>query len=196
MSLAEVLESVIVDNNAVMRLHHDYFLPVNLLLAEDKLLKILNFVGLYLQTQKHVHWLIPVSLSLTSLVMGFTTTGRLSVDGFICGFFCWPFYRAVQLLCDQLPLSMRRRVYCWGDWVEHLKPSNDLQSKVVMGGMCALVAAGAKAHSESFLECDSLDDPQILPNPVKISALVGGEDKANARLQPLLDFESNDKYEI
>ncbi|XP_059077591.1 uncharacterized protein LOC131855806 isoform X3 [Cryptomeria japonica] len=152
MKFEEVLNSVILDNRAVIRLDHDYFLPVNLLLSEDKLMTILNFVGLFLKTQKHIHWLIPASLTFASVSMGFSTKVRLWIDGFINAILC----RSVQLLCDPLPLAMRRRAYCWGNWVENLKPGNDLQSKIVSGKVCLLVAAGAKADSEFFADCESL----------------------------------------
>ncbi|GLJ08819.1 hypothetical protein SUGI_0096620 [Cryptomeria japonica] len=148
MEFEEVLDSVILDNRAVIRLDHDYFLPVNLLKSEDELLKILNFVGLFLQTQQHIHWLIPASLSLISAVMGFSTALRLSIDGFINTVLC----KGVQMVCDRLPLLMRRRVYFWGNWVQNLKPSNDLQSKIVRGDICALIAGGAKAHARALAD--------------------------------------------
>ncbi|XP_059077599.1 uncharacterized protein LOC131876390 [Cryptomeria japonica] len=169
MKFEEVLISVILDNRSIIRLDHDYFLPVNLLLSEDKLMTILNFVGLFLKTQKHIHWLIPALLTFTVVVMGFSTKVRLYIDGFINTFLC----RSVQLLCDPLPLAMRRRAYCWGNWVENLKPSNDLQSKIVSGKICVLLVAGAKADSESLAHCESLAGRD------RIRVLVGGDAKAH-----------------
>ncbi|GLJ08812.1 hypothetical protein SUGI_0096490 [Cryptomeria japonica] len=158
MEFEEVLDSVILHNRSVIRLDQDYFLPVNLLRSEDKLLKILNLLGLFLQTQKHVHWLIPALLSFTAAVMGFSTTIRLSIDGLINTVLC----KTIQRACDRLPLPMRRRVYFWGNWVENLKPSNDLQSKIVRGDICALVAGGAKADFESLAACESLGNIRAL----------------------------------
>ncbi|GLJ08798.1 hypothetical protein SUGI_0096270 [Cryptomeria japonica] len=148
MEFEEVLDSVILDNRAVVRLDHDYFLPVNLLLTEDKLQRTLNFVGLFLNTQKQIHWLIPACLSFTAVVMGFSTTLRLSIVGWIGKVFC----RGLQFLCELLPLAMRRSAYSWGSWVERFKPSNDLQSKIVRGNVSVLIAGGAKFESESKIE--------------------------------------------
>ncbi|GLJ08817.1 hypothetical protein SUGI_0096590 [Cryptomeria japonica] len=156
MQFEEVLDSVILNNRSVIRLDQDYFLPVNLLKAEDKLLKILNLLGLFLQTQKHVHWLIPALLSFTSAVMGFSTTIRLSIDSLINRVLCG----TVHMVCDRLPLPIRRRVYFWGNWVENLKPCNDLQSKIVKDNICTLVAGGAKAHFGSLDDCESLAHPR------------------------------------
>ncbi|GLJ08813.1 hypothetical protein SUGI_0096500 [Cryptomeria japonica] len=148
MEFEEVLDSVILENRAVVRLDHDYFLPVNLLLTEDKLQRTLNFVGVFLQTQKQINWLIPACLSFTAVVMGFSTTLRLSIIDCIGKIFC----RGVQFLCDLLPLAMRRSAYSWGSWVERFKPSNDFQSKIVKGNVYLLVAGGAKFHSISPIE--------------------------------------------
>ncbi|GLJ08818.1 hypothetical protein SUGI_0096600 [Cryptomeria japonica] len=151
MEFEEVLDSVILDNRAVIRLDQDYFLPVNLLKSEDKVLKILNLVGLFLQTQKDVHWLIPASLSFTSAFMGFSTTLRLSVGSVINKVLCG----TIQFLCDLLPLRWRRRVYFIGNWVDNLRPSNDLQLKIVEREICPLIAGGAKAHFQSSAHpCD------------------------------------------
>ncbi|GLJ08828.1 hypothetical protein SUGI_0096750 [Cryptomeria japonica] len=143
MSLEEVLDSVILDGHRVTRLDQDYFLPVNLSLSEEKLLKVFNLVGLFLHSQKHIHWLIPVSLTLTAAVLGVSTTLRVWVYGFIHILFC----KAVHLLCERFPFSVRRQVYSLGNWVDKLKPSNDLQSKIVRGNICVLIAGGAKPQT-------------------------------------------------
>ncbi|GLJ08807.1 hypothetical protein SUGI_0096370 [Cryptomeria japonica] len=145
MELEQVLDSVILDNRAVVRLDHDYFLPVNLLKSEDRVLKTLNLVALSLRSQNHIHWLIPVLLTLTAAVMGFSTTLSLYVGRLINKLFCG----AIQFLCERLPLRWRRRVYFLGNWVENLKPSNDLELKVMKQSMCPLIAGGAKAHFQS-----------------------------------------------
>ncbi|GLJ08809.1 hypothetical protein SUGI_0096390 [Cryptomeria japonica] len=148
MEFEGVLDSVILDNRAVVRLDHDYFLPINLLLAEDKLQRTLNFVGLFLNTQKQIHWLIPACLSFTAVVMGFSTTLRLSIIDCISKIFC----RGVQFLCDLLPLAMRRSAYSWGSWVDRLKPSNDFRSKIVKGDADVFLAGGAKFDSKSQIQ--------------------------------------------
>ncbi|GLJ08803.1 hypothetical protein SUGI_0096320 [Cryptomeria japonica] len=147
MEFEEVLDSVILDNRAIVRLDHDYFLPVNLLLAEDKLQKTLNFVALFLKTQKNIYWLIPALLTFTAAVMGFSTTLRLSIVDCIGKFCC----RGIRWVCDLLPLPIRRRVYYWGSWVERLKPGNDFQSKIVRGDISVLIAGGAKFYSQSLV---------------------------------------------
>ncbi|KAH9313446.1 hypothetical protein KI387_044080 [Taxus chinensis] len=145
MSVDEVLDSVILDQHTVSRLDHEYFLPKDITSSEDKILKVLNVVGLFLQShshnQKHIHWIVPALLSLTSLVMGFSTQLMCFVYGKIRMLCCTP----IQLLCDHLDdFSWRRQVYSLGNWIENLKPSNDLQSKIVWGDVRALVAGGAK----------------------------------------------------
>ncbi|GLJ08789.1 hypothetical protein SUGI_0096060 [Cryptomeria japonica] len=144
MEFEEVLDSVILDNRKVIRLDHDYFLPVNLL-SEFKLLMTLNFVDLFLDTQKHIHWLIPALLTFTAVVMGFSTTLRLSVGGFIGKVLS----RGIQWVCDLLPLPMRRRVYYWRSWVDLLRPSNDLQSKIVRGNISVLITGETDSSSHS-----------------------------------------------
>ncbi|XP_059077552.1 uncharacterized protein LOC131876371 [Cryptomeria japonica] len=148
MEFEEVLDSVILDNRSVIRLDHDYFLPVNLMLIEFKLTVTLNFVALFLRTQKHIHWFIPALMTFTAAVMGFGTTLRLSIDDYIATILC----RALQWVCDLLPLIMRRRVYYWGSWVQHFRPSNDLQSKIVRGDISVLIAGGAKFDSKSKIQ--------------------------------------------
>ncbi|XP_059077543.1 uncharacterized protein LOC131036288 isoform X2 [Cryptomeria japonica] len=154
MQFDEVLDSVILDNRSVIRLDHDYFLPVNLLLVEIKLTATLNFVAMFLKTQKHIHWLIPALMTFTAAVMGFSTTLRLSIDDYIATILC----RALQWVCDLLPSMMRRRVYSWGSWVQHFRPSNDLQSKIVRGDISVLVAGGAKFHSKPTIELINFPD--------------------------------------
>ncbi|GLJ08795.1 hypothetical protein SUGI_0096230 [Cryptomeria japonica] len=106
----------------------------------------LNFVGLFLKTQRHIHWLIPACLTFTAVVMGFSTTLRLSIVGYMGKILS----RALQWVFELLPLTMRRRVYYWGNWVDLLKPINDLQSKIVRGNISVLVAGGAKFYSPSL----------------------------------------------
>jgi hypothetical protein len=77
-TLNEVLDAVIRHNHVIVRLNNEWFLPVNVNLSEEKLLKILNLFALILQTKK-VHWLIPTSLSSISASMEFSTRVRVWV---------------------------------------------------------------------------------------------------------------------
>lgn len=79
----EVFDSMILDNHSVISLDHDYFLPVNFFLSEFKLRMTPNIVGLLLKTQNPIHRFIPTLLTFIATVMGFSTTLRLYVGGFI-----------------------------------------------------------------------------------------------------------------
>ncbi|KAH9313241.1 hypothetical protein KI387_028276 [Taxus chinensis] len=142
--LEEVLDSVILDNHTVSRLDHEYFLPIDLISSDEKILKVLNLLGLYLQKDKHIHWLIPALLSLTAAVLGLCSTLRRCVYSGINTIS----RGAVHLLCDHLDdFSWRRQAYSLGNWIDNLKPSNDLQSKVVRGDIRALIAGGARVDN-------------------------------------------------
>jgi hypothetical protein len=145
MTLEEVLDGLILYNqHASVRLNDDWLLPVNLSVSEEKLLKIINLLGLFLQTRK-VHWLIPTLLSFMSAVMEFSTTLRVWLYSNINVLFC----NIMHLVCHPLPRSWRRQIYCLGKWVENLKPSNDIELKIKRGGnFCATIAGGAKVDKE------------------------------------------------
>ncbi|KAH9313492.1 hypothetical protein KI387_022119, partial [Taxus chinensis] len=78
MDLFEAFDCVILKNQEIINITDGVLLPVNLSVSEEKLLKALNLVGLFLQT-KSLHCLIPTLLSLTSVVVKFTTTLRVRV---------------------------------------------------------------------------------------------------------------------
>ncbi|KAH9299298.1 hypothetical protein KI387_030980 [Taxus chinensis] len=80
MDLLEVFDCVILKNQEIINITDGVLLPVNFLVSEEKLLKALNLVGLFLQT-KSLHCLIPTLLSLTSAVVEFNTTLRVLVYG-------------------------------------------------------------------------------------------------------------------
>jgi hypothetical protein len=146
MTLEEVLDGLILYNQHVsVRLNDEWLLPVNLSVSEEKLLKIINLLGLFLQTKKDkVHWLIPTSLSFISALMEFSTTLRVWLYSNINVLFCY----IMHFICDPLPRSWRRQVYSLGKWVENLKPSNDIQLKIERGNICAIIAGGAKVDKE------------------------------------------------
>ncbi|KAH9317420.1 hypothetical protein KI387_019189, partial [Taxus chinensis] len=80
MDLFEAFDYVILKNQEIINITDGVLLPVNLSVSEEKLLKALNLVGLFLQT-KSLHCLIPTLLSLTSAVVKFTTTLRVQLYG-------------------------------------------------------------------------------------------------------------------
>lgn len=143
MTLSEVLDCIILENHTIMGSDTHWLLPVNLLLSEEKILKLLNLVGLFLQTRK-VLWFIPTILSLASAILEFNTKVRAWVYSNINRLFCW----LMHLVCDKLRYSRRRQVYSLGKWVENLKPCNDIELRVVKGNICATIAGGAKANRE------------------------------------------------
>lgn len=146
MTWTELVDGIILDNQHVSaRLNNKWLLPVNLSVSEEKLLKILNLVALFLQTKKvKVHWLIPLSLSFISALLEFNTSIRVWIYNKINVLFC----SIMHLLCDPLPRSWRRQLYSLGMWVEDLTPSNDILLKVVRGNMCAIITEGAKVDKE------------------------------------------------
>ncbi|GLJ10226.1 hypothetical protein SUGI_0124370 [Cryptomeria japonica] len=143
MDLSDVLDSLILENHSIKVLDNDLLLPVNLSISEEKILKGLNLVGLFLKTRQ-VYWLIPTFLSFTAALLEFTPSVRARLYGKINLLFC----RFMHIICDCLPRSIRRQVYSLGSWVENLKPSNDLKLRVVKGKMCAVIGGGAKVHKE------------------------------------------------
>ena len=143
MSLSEVLDRLILDNHIIKVLDNDLLLPVDLSVSDEKLLKFLNLVGLFLRT-KQVYWLIPTSISFTAAVLEFATLLREWLYSKVNLLFCL----IMHVICDQLPRSMRRQVYSLGHWVENLKPSNDIELRVVRGPICGVIGGGAKVYLE------------------------------------------------
>ncbi|GLJ10231.1 hypothetical protein SUGI_0124450 [Cryptomeria japonica] len=80
----------------------------------------------------------------TAALLEFSTALRAWLYDHINLLFC----RFMHIICDRLPRSMRREVYSFGNWVENLKPSNDLRLRVVKGEICAVIGGGAKVHRE------------------------------------------------
>lgn len=146
--IEEILDGVILYNQHVsLRLNDDWLLPINLSVSQEKLLKIINLLGLFLQTKTvKVHWLIQTSLSLISALMEFSTTIRVWIHTNINVVFCY----VMHCICDPLPRWWRRQVYSLGKWVEKLKPCNDMQLKVVRGNMRAIISEGAKVDKEGI----------------------------------------------
>ncbi|XP_057842571.2 uncharacterized protein LOC131051992 [Cryptomeria japonica] len=143
MTISDVLDNLILENHTIKILDNDFVLPVNLTISEEKMLKFLNLVGLFLQTRQ-IYWLIPTLLSFTAALLEFSTALRAWLYDHINLLFC----RFMHIICDRLPRSMRREVYSFGNWVENLKPSNDLRLRVVKGEICAVIGGGAKVHRE------------------------------------------------
>lgn len=149
MTFEEILDDIIVDNLIGRRLEGSsshWLLPVDLTVSEEKILKVLNLAGLFLQTKK-VYWLIPVLLSFISTVLEFSTPLRKWIYEKINLLFC----STMHLMCDPLPRSMRRQIYALGMLVENLRPSNDINLKVTRGNITAIIAGGAKVHTAGAL---------------------------------------------
>lgn len=158
MNFEEVMDAIILYNQHVsVRLSKDLLLPINLSVSEEKLLKIVNLVGLFLQTKKvvKVNWSIPIALSLISALLEFSTTIRRWLYSKINVFFCC----IMHLVCDPLPRSCRRQVYSLGKWVENLTPCNDIKLKVVKGNMCAIITEGAKVDKEGAIHVPWFQGP-------------------------------------
>lgn len=142
MSFFEVLDCLIVENYDFRASHsHDLLLPVDLSVSEEKLLKFLNLAGFFLQIKK-AYWVLSTVLSLTSAVLEFIVPLRVWIYGKINFVFCW----AMHIVCDKLPYSVRKQVYSLGNWVENLKPSNDIEYRAVKADIFnAVIGGGAKA---------------------------------------------------
>lgn len=143
LTLSEALDYIILENKPIMSTDNAWLLPVNLTVSEEKLLKVLNLVGLFLQTKK-VFWLIPTFFSFASAILEFNTTLRVWLYTNINKLSCW----SMHLICDKLRYSERRQVYSLGKWVENFKPCNDIQLRVVRGDICAVLGGAAKSHKE------------------------------------------------
>lgn len=143
MSLPEVLDSLILANNYLTASNCNILLPVNLSISEEKVPKFLNLVGLVLTNK--VRWFISSPFSIMSAVVEFFTPPRVWFYAQINRLFCW----VMHLTCDQLRYSWRREAYSLGNWFENLKPSNDIQFRVVRADTCVVpLAGGAKVNIE------------------------------------------------
>lgn len=147
MTLSEVLDSLILDNKTIRILDNDLLLPVDLSVSEEKLLKFINLVGLFLQTNQQIYWLFPTLISFTAAVMEFATFFRVWLYRQINILFCF----IMHAIGDRLPRSLRRQVYSLGMWVENLKPSNDIELRMVRGPICGVIAGGAKVQKEGAI---------------------------------------------
>jgi hypothetical protein len=117
---------------------------LNFPVPEEKLLKVLNLEGLFLQAKKS-YGVIPTLLSLKSVVLEFNTPLREWIYNNINLVLC----QAIHIICDKMPYSKRRHVYSLGNWVENLKPSNDIKVNVVEGNICDVIGGGDKSHKEN-----------------------------------------------
>ncbi|GLJ33256.1 hypothetical protein SUGI_0669150 [Cryptomeria japonica] len=144
MDKSEVLDCLILRNRIIKSLSYgglSLFLPINLSISEEKLLKGLNLVGLFLQAKKRVYSLIPTLLSFTSAVLEFSTPLRVWIYSIVNHIFCW----AIHALTDFFPLKTRIWIYSLLEWIENTKPSNDIEWRVVRGVEPAIIGGGAKA---------------------------------------------------
>lgn len=145
LNLSEVLDCLIVEN--YHHVHSDYnewLLPVDLSVSEEKLLKLINLGGLFVQA-KNANGVAATVLSLTSAVLEFNAPLRKWIYGKINLIFCW----VMHIICDKLDYSTRKQVYSLGNWVHNLKPSNDVELRVGQRDrICAVIGGGAKAHED------------------------------------------------
>lgn len=131
-----------------------WLLPINLSISEEKLLKVINLFALFLQTKKvKVHWSIPLSLSFIAALLEFNTSLRAWLYTNINVVFCY----ILHFICDPLPRSWRVQIYSLGNWVDNLKPCNDIQLKVARGNIRAIIIEGAKVNKEGAIEVPWLD---------------------------------------
>lgn len=158
MNLSELLDRLILDNHGMKFLKEHYLLlPVDLSASEEKLLKILNMAGLFFLAKK-VYWPIPIFFSFTSAVLEFSTPLRTWLYGKSNLVFCCVMHRII----DHFSYSQRRQMYSLGNWVENLKPSNDIKSSVVRGNISVVIAGGAKTCKEGaiLVPCDYFSGQQ------------------------------------
>lgn len=147
MTFEQVLDHIILDCHTLRQIEgSSMLLPVDLSVSEERVLKMLNLAGFFLQTKK-VYWLIPLLLSFTSTVLEFSTPLRKWIYEKINALFCC----AMHVICDPLPRSMRSQIYGLGKLVDNLKPTNDIKLKVTKGNITATIAGGAKVHTEGAL---------------------------------------------
>lgn len=139
MTLLEMLDCLILYNHSVKLSHNSWLLPVNLSVSEEKLLKFLNFFGVFLKPTKH-RWLAPTLFSATSAILEFNTPLRRWLYGKFNLVVC----SAMHFILNRLPYPWRKNMYSLGVWVENLKPSNDIELKVLKADRAAVIAGGAK----------------------------------------------------
>lgn len=163
MTVEEVLDHIILDRHTPRLLEGTpMLLPVDLSVSEEKILKMLNLAGFFLQTKK-VYWLIPLLLSFTSTVLEFSTPLRKWIYEKINVLFC----SAMHVICDPLPRPKRSHIYLGlGKFVENLKPTNDIKLKVTKGNITATIAGGAKVHTEGALTLLPWFDLHVEPTEV------------------------------
>jgi hypothetical protein len=105
MTLKEVLDAVIREKHVSVRLNNEWFLPVSVSVSEEKFLKLLNLVALFLQTKVvkgrtqvvKVHWGIPASLSFISVLLEFNPRVRVWV--YTKSSVMWHFIRHSFIYC-------------------------------------------------------------------------------------------------
>lgn len=138
LSFSELLDCFIVECYDYMPSdYNEWILPVDLSVSEEKLLKLINLGGLFVQA-KNANGVAGTVLSLTSAVLEFNAPLREWIYGKINLVFCW-----------LMRYSTRKQVYSLGNWVHNLKPSNEVELRVgKRDRICAVIGGGAKAHKE------------------------------------------------
>lgn len=152
MTFEEALDSVIFGNPVALTSHNVWLLPVNLSAPEEKLVKLLNLVGLFFPHKK-VSRFLSRSLSFASALLEFCQPLRLCIYGSINKMFCW----SLQGICNKLPYPARRYVYLLGMKVKNLKPRNDIQLKVVKGNINIVIGGAAKTRQEGATQVPWLE---------------------------------------
>lgn len=145
LSFSEVLDCFILEDYDYMPSdYNEWLLPVDLSVSEEKLLKLINLGGLFVQA-KNANGVAATLLSLTSAVLEFNAPLREWIYGKINLVFCW----LMHIICDKLRYSTRKQVYSLGNWVPNLKPSNEVELRVgKRDRICAVIGGGAKVHKE------------------------------------------------
>lgn len=143
MAFEEALDCIILDNSSLLFSDVEWFIPVNLSVSEEKIIMLLNLGGLFLEANKGF-WLFPTLLSLASALLEFCPPLRSSIYTMFNKVFC----RSLQLIFDILPYSMRVKVYSLDNWVENLKPNNDLQLKVIRHNGSVVIGGGARTYRQ------------------------------------------------
>ncbi|KAJ7523227.1 hypothetical protein O6H91_18G042400 [Diphasiastrum complanatum] len=158
MTLPEVLDNLILENHIINELAKWSLLPVNLSVSEENLLKFLNLVGLFLQT-KQVQWVYPAFFTLTAAILEFDTWLREVLYSSINLLFC----RSMRLVCNKLPHFPRILIYTLGCFVDNLRPSNDVEWKIVKGDIRVVMGGAARTHTlQGLVACADIEMSSFL----------------------------------
>jgi hypothetical protein len=111
--------------------------------APKTMLKFVKVGGVVLLLiMKKSNWVLAALIRFFSALMEFSPRLRDYLCAKTSGLFGWE----ILFLCEKLPESMRRHLHSLGIWVEKLKFSNPIQSRVSKKEICALIWEGAKVH--------------------------------------------------